>query len=107
MLQTVTGEELEQILSDSTAGTVLVTFTSAYLGESRILRDIIEELTEEFKKSINFYSIDADVDNGYIATKGVYQVPTTFIYNSSELVFYGQGLVSKSNLRRKLIEYTR
>lgn len=105
MLQTVTGEELEQILQNNTEDTMLVTFTSAYLGNCRMLNDIIEELSEEFSTHVNCYSIDADTDNDYVANKGIYEVPVTLIYSNSELVFYGQGLFSKSNLRKKLNEF--
>jgi len=106
MLQTVTGEELEQILLENLTGTILVTFSSSYLGDCRILHDIIGELTEEFDSNMGFYSIDADEDENYVIAKGVYHVPATFIYNNSELVFFGQGLISKSNLRKKLRQFS-
>jgi thioredoxin 1 len=102
MIQVISGAELEELLFNNAQSAIFVVMTSAYLGDCRILLDILEELSEEVGGSVDFYNMDADDNEEYIAEKGIYQVPTMLMYSNSELVFYRQGLMSKSNLRGEI-----
>jgi len=101
MFNTINGTELDQLLIQNSEGLIVVCFSADYLGESRMLDSILQEIASDYS-SVIFVRIDGDADSHYAAQKGVYHLPTVMIYNASELVHFKQGLQGKAALKRTL-----
>jgi thioredoxin 1 len=105
MFSKIKGEELEKILEKNINDIVLVSFSTRYSGQARMLEASIKELVKEYNNNIQFFRIDADENPEYVATKGIHQLPTLLIYHETQLIHSGSGLHSKSNLRKIIGEY--
>ncbi len=81
---------------------VSVHFCTRWSGSSDILTPIIEGLALEFSGEVAFGQIDAD-KYGQIATKfGVESIPTLIFFNHGRVVDRTTGVISKSELTKKL-----
>lgn len=102
MLNTLTGIELDRKIIDNPEGVIMVVFSSPYLGESRIMDEIIAEVANEYDSDTIYIRVDADAEPNMAAEKGIYQLPTVMIYTDSELVYLKVGLQGKFILKKAL-----
>lgn len=105
MFSKVKGEELDRVLVNNVSDVILVSFSTRYSGEARMMDESIKELTREYDNGVQFFCIDADENVDYIVSKGIHQLPTLVIYYNAELVYHGVGLHSKSSLRKMINQY--
>ena len=105
MFSKVKGEELDGVLINNLNDVILVSFSTRYSGEARMMDASIKELTREYDSGVQFFCIDADENLDYIAAKGIHQLPTLVIYYNAELVYHGVGLHSKSSLRKMINQF--
>lgn len=102
MCDTITGEELNDILIENPNAVILVNYAADYIGESKMLDNVVNTLSRDYDDSVQFYRIDCDENNEHVTSRGIYQIPTVVIYSGSELVHYGTGLQSRYQLAKIL-----
>lgn len=102
MYKTITGKKLNSLLIENNSEVIVVCFAAKYLGESRILDQVLSELSEDYDNKASFYRIDADTESDYAADKGIFRLPTVLFYVDSELTHLSTGLQSKSSLEKIL-----
>lgn len=100
MFSKIKGEELDELLRRETDEVVLLSFSTRYSGEARMLDASIKELVREYNGKVQFFRIDADENADYIAAHGIHQLPSLLIYYQTQLIYRGIGLHSKSKLRK-------
>lgn len=102
MLNTLTSIELDREIIDNPDGVIMVVFSSPYLGESRMMDEIIAEVADEHDSNTTYIRVDADAESDIAAEKGIYHLPTVMIYAESELVYLKVGLQGKFVLKNAL-----
>ena len=78
----------------------VIQFSASWCGPCRVLKQIMEKLSDEFKDKCNFYY--ADIDNNAVNTAtsaAVRGVPTVIIYSKGEEKFRMVGASSEKHVR--------
>ncbi len=83
MVNQINSDQFEEKVLKSEKPAV-VDFYADWCGPCKMMSPLIDELSEEYKLSMDFYKCDIDA-NGDIAQKyGVMSIPTVIVFNKGE-----------------------
>jgi thioredoxin 1 len=80
----------------------LVQFKTEWSGTCQIMHPVYEELAKYYRRSADFFWVDADQEKNLLAQYGIKEVPTILFFKGNELVDCVSGLVSKNKLIAKI-----
>jgi thioredoxin 1 len=93
-------QDFEQLMNQDNP--VLLDFYADWCGPCQSLLPTIEKLSDEYKGKVEIRKVNVD-ENRELAIKfGVRSIPALFFMKDTEVVDKGVGLVSESELRKKL-----
>ncbi len=82
----------------------LVDFWATWCGPCRMVKPIVEELSEEYAGKVNFMKMDTD-ENPVIPGKyGIRSIPSLLIFKGGELKGTIVGFRPKSDLKKRIDE---
>lgn len=76
---------------------VLVDFNASWCGPCRMLKPIVEEISEE-NKDLKVVSIDIDSESELAEKYGVFSIPCLVVFDNGEEVKRNVGLISKDEI---------
>ena len=76
---------------------VLVDFNASWCGPCRMLKPIVEEISEE-NKDLKVVSIDVDSESELAEKYGVFSIPCLVVFDNGEEVKRNVGLISKDEI---------
>ncbi|MEP6872620.1 MAG: thioredoxin [Anaerolineaceae bacterium] len=82
----------------------LVDFWAPWCGPCRMVKPIVEELSEEYAGKVNFYKMNTD-DNPQVPSKfGIRSIPSLLIFKNGELAGTIVGFRPKGDLKKRIDE---
>ncbi len=82
---------------------VLVKFGASWSGPCHILTPIIEELVATFSDKVDFCRMDVDKFPEITKKFNIQCIPTLLFFNTGKVVEQTTGVISKSELEKKLL----
>ena len=85
-------------------GIAVVDFWAEWCGPCRLIKPIIEQLSEEYNQSedITIGKLDVDTNQEVSMKYGIRSIPTILIFKDGEIVDKHVGVTSKEALRTKI-----
>jgi thioredoxin 1 len=80
----------------------VLVFSAEWCKPCKILKPIVEELSDELKDKIPIIKLDVDENSDIAAQLGVRNVPTILFFKNGEVVDKMVGANTKSNLESKI-----
>jgi thioredoxin 1 len=80
----------------------LVQFKREWNGASQIVESIFKDLAKAYKKTVNFYTVDVEKEQGWNIEYGVMEIPTILFFRNGQLVDHVVGLTPKNVLIEKI-----
>lgn len=80
----------------------MVVFSAEWCGPCKILKPIVEELSNELKEKVPIFKLDVDENSDIAAQLGIRNVPTILFFKNGEVVDKVVGMNSKSTLENKI-----
>jgi len=77
-------------------------FSAEWCKPCKILKSIIEELSDQFKEKIPIIKLDVDENSDIAAQLGIRNVPTILFFKNGEILDKVVGKTTKSNLENKI-----
>ena len=91
-------QQFEQEVLNS-ANPVFVDFWAEWCGPCRSVSPIVEELSSEYSKKVNFVKVNVD-QNGELTQKyNVFSIPTLAIFKNGEVVSQKVGAATKESFK--------
>ena len=82
----------------------VIEFSASWCGPCKVLKPLMEELSNEMSDTMKFYYHDIDSEPNVPSRYGVRGVPTVMIFKNGELKSQKVGAVPKSTLKSWLQE---
>ena len=82
----------------------VIQFSASWCGPCKVLKPLMEELSNEMSDTMKFYYHDIDSEPNVPSRYGVRGVPTVMIFKNGELKCQKVGAVPKSTLKSWLQE---
>ena len=82
----------------------VIQFSASWCGPCKVLKPLMEELSNEMSDTMKFYYHDIDSEPNVPSRYGVRGVPTVMIFKNGELKSQKVGAVPKSTLKSWLQE---
>ena len=92
---------VKEVLKSPLAG---IQFSASWCGPCKVLKPLMEELSNEMSDTMKFYYHDIDSEPNVPSRYGVRGVPTVMIFKNGELKSQKVGAVPKSTLKSWLQE---
>lgn len=102
-IQKLTNDSFDLLLREEPLP-VLVNFSADWSGPCHIMTPILEDLAVKFAGKIKLYKIDIEQFSDKANIYGVYTVPTIVFFKNGEVVGHECGVVSKSDIEKKIAE---
>lgn len=83
---------------------VVVDFWAKWCGPCKMIAPALDTLAKEFEGKILVVKVDADQNQGLLATYGIAGIPTLLFFHQGEIVGRHTGAVALSELRDKFNE---
>ena len=100
-VKTVTDENFDEAINIDNK-LVAVYFKANWSGPCRMMKPMIENLSEEYEGRVDMLSMDVD-GSGFIMSKyGVSTIPTIVLFKNGEVEEQLRGLMSPSQLSNKI-----
>lgn len=93
-MQTINELQYEDMMKSG--GTAVIEFGAAWCPPCRALLPILDELAEEYGKSVKIASVDVDNSPALASVFGVMSMPTVILFKNGEPVDKLVGLRSKA-----------
>ncbi|MFK7807857.1 MAG: thioredoxin family protein [Saprospiraceae bacterium] len=100
----ITDKEFEQIILTDGNFSILV-FAAEWSGNSEIMDSIMERISKEYDKDIQFFKADIEKQKSIAEFFNIFSIPTTLIVKNGEVVDLIRGLVPAAEMRRKLSKH--
>ena len=97
MVQHVTSQELEQLLTSSEK-TVFCDFWAAWCGPCRMLAPVYEELAEKYADKAVFVKLDIDENEQAAIKYGVMSIPNVIAFKNGNAADNSLGFVPPASL---------
>lgn len=82
----------------------LVDFWATWCGPCRMVKPIVEELSEEYAGKVNFMKMDTDENQAVPGKYGIRSIPSLLIFKGGELKGTIVGFRPKSDLKKRIDE---
>lgn len=90
----------EKVLDNS--GVALVDFWAEWCGPCRLIGPVVEELSKEYDGKATIGKLNVDDNREIAAQYGIMSIPTLLFFKNGQIVDKQVGVVSKSDLKKKI-----
>jgi thioredoxin 1 len=97
MINVIKNNDFSEV--DKSAAAV-VDFSATWCGPCQMLAPVFDELAEEMKGKVDFFSCDIDANPGAAQANMITAVPTIMIFKNGKAVDVAQGFQPKANLKQ-------
>lgn len=95
MVEIIKNNDIKKAAS---ADVAVIDFNATWCGPCRMLAPVLEEVSEEMKDSVNFFSCDCD-ENGELARQfGIMSIPAVVVLKKGQQAGMNIGFVPKEGL---------
>lgn len=101
MSRTITRTHLQKEVINS-GHLSLVHFRTEWSGACQIITPVYEELSNSYKDTVDFFSIDIEEEKGVDAELGVREIPTILFFRNGKVVDHVVGLIPRNLLISKI-----
>ena len=82
----------------------LVDFWAPWCGPCRMVKPIVEELSEEYAGKVNFFKMNTDENPQVPSKHGIRSIPSLLIFKNGELAGTIVGFRPKGDLKKRIDE---
>ena len=85
-------------------GVSVVDFWAPWCGPCRMVKPIVEELSEEYAGKVNFFKMNTDENPQVPSKHGIRSIPSLLIFKNGELAGTIVGFRPKGDLKKRIDE---
>ncbi len=97
MIREMSGKELDELVAKG--GTVVCDFWAAWCMPCRMLGQVMEPLSEEFKEKATFVKVNIDENGDLAASLGIFSIPDVYIFADGQVKTHNLGFLPEAELR--------
>lgn len=90
----------EKVINNN--GVALVDFWAEWCGPCRLIGPVVEELSKEYDGKATIGKLNVDDNREIAAQYGIMSIPTLLFFKNGQIVDKQVGVVSKSDLKKKI-----
>ena len=84
---------------------VLLDFYADWCGPCQSMLPIIESIQEDLKDKVQIIKIDVDKSPRIAATQRIRSIPAFILYKDKQLLWKHTGIITKKELKEKILKY--
>ena len=97
MIKEISGRELDALVEEGK--TVVCDFFATWCMPCRMLGQVMEPLSEEFKDKATFVKVNVDENGDLAASLGVFSIPDVYIFADGKVKTHNLGYLPEDALR--------
>ena len=97
MIKEVSGRELDALVEEGK--TVVCDFFATWCMPCRMLGQVMEPLSEEFKDRATFVKVNVDENGDLAASLGIFSIPDVYIFADGKVKTHNLGFLPEEQLR--------
>ena len=97
MIKEVSGRELDALVEEGK--TVVCDFFATWCMPCRMLGQVMEPLSEEFKDKATFVKVNVDENGDLAASLGIFSIPDVYIFADGKVKTHNLGYLPEEQLR--------
>ena len=102
MIKEISGKELDALVEEGK--TVVCDFFATWCMPCRMLGQVMEPLSEEFKDKATFVKVNVDENGDLAASLGVFSIPDVYIFADGKVKTHNLGYLPEEQLREFLTQ---
>lgn len=102
MVKEMSGRELDALVEKGE--TVVCDFWAAWCMPCRMLGQVMEPLSEEFKEKATFVKVNVDENGDLAASLGIFSIPDVYIFADGKVKTHNLGYLPEEEMREFLKE---
>lgn len=97
MIKEISGRELDALVEEGK--TVVCDFFATWCMPCRMLGQVMEPLSEEFKEKATFVKVNIDENGDLAASLGIFSIPDVYIFADGKVKAHNLGYLPEDQLR--------
>ncbi len=102
MVKELSGHELDELVTSGKK--VVCDFWASWCMPCRMLGQVMEKLSEEFRERAEFVKVNVDENGDLAASLGIFSIPDVYVFAGGEIKSHNLGYLPEEEMRAFLSE---
>ncbi len=100
----LTDKELQSVISNDKR-LVIILFVAVGNAISYLMKSNFQDLPAKLKRRISWFMMSQESDRYFVETYNIQQIPSLLFFQNRQLIDILPGLVSKTELKKKIMQW--